>query len=83
MNPSVLAVALSRPEQALIDQANHVMFGMQYETANIVSYSISSSGVLTPVTQLGPPVSGAQPLGEALNASQRVLYVSFPVPSSV
>ncbi len=76
---SLSLVALSRPEQAVMDQADNVMFGVQYETANIVSYQVGATGVLTTVTKLGPPVAGAQPLGAALNPSQRVFYVSFPV----
>ncbi len=72
-------VPLSRPEQAVMDQADNVMFGVQYETSDIVSYQVGATGALTPVTQLGPPVAGAQPLGAVLNPSQRVFYVSFPV----
>src|SRR5581483_6289826 len=72
-------VPLSRPEQAVMDQADNVMFGVQYETSDIVSYQVGATGTLTSVTQLGPPVAGAQPLGAVLNPSQRVFYVSFPV----
>lgn len=76
---SVPLAALSRPEQAVMDQADNVMFGVQYETSEIVSYQIGGTGTLSAVTHLGPPVAGAQPLGSVLNPSQRVLYVSFPV----
>jgi 6-phosphogluconolactonase (cycloisomerase 2 family) len=76
---SVPLVALSRPEQAVMDQADNVVIGVQYETSNIVSYQIGATGALTTVTKLGPPIAGAQPLGSVLNPNQRVLYVSFPV----
>ena len=67
--------------QALVQPANNLVFTLEYETALIASYRVGASGSLTKVSQLGPPASGMNPLGEARHPTQNVLYVGYPTSS--
>jgi 6-phosphogluconolactonase (cycloisomerase 2 family) len=73
----------SMPSQALVQPANNLVFTLEYETAKITSYRVGATGTLTKVSQLGPPASGMNPLGEARHPTQNVLYVGYPTSSVV
>ncbi len=49
----------------------------------ITSRVLQGEGVLSQVSQLSPPTFGADPLGEALHPSQRVLYVGLPTVNQI
>jgi 6-phosphogluconolactonase (cycloisomerase 2 family) len=71
------------PSQALVQPANNLVFTLEYETANITSYRLGATGTMTKVSQLGPPASGMNPLGEARHPTQNVVYVGYPTSSLV
>ena len=73
----------SMPSQAMVQAANNLVFTLEYETATITSYRVSATGALTKVSQLGPPGSGMNPLGEAGHPTQNVFYVGYPTSSLV
>ena len=71
------------PSQALVQPANNLVFTLEYETALISSYRVGATGSLTRVSQLGPPASGMNPLGEARHPTQNVFYVGYPTSSLI
>lgn len=77
-NSLISLPAGSSPGQALIRKNGKLVFTLEFLLPAITSHVFQGKGVMAQVSQLNPPISGADPLGEALHPTQRVLYVGLP-----
>jgi 6-phosphogluconolactonase (cycloisomerase 2 family) len=73
----------SSPAQALVRKNGRLVFTLEFLAPTITSWVFKGQGILSQVSQVSPPISGADPLGEALHPTQRVLYVALPTVNQI
>ncbi len=65
----------SSPAQVLMWPRGSVVFGLEFKTSRIATYSFNKQGLMTELSFVGPPpTSGGEFLGEILHPKKRILY---------
>lgn len=71
------------PAQALIRSRGHLLFGLEFKAARLVSYRLNLNGTMTELSSVNPPTADDLFLGEVHHPSRRIIYVGLPGTSQV
>ena len=73
----------SSPSQALVRNKGHLLFGMEFKAARLVSYRLNLDGTMSSLSSVSPPTDGDVFLGEIHHPTRKIIYVGLPGTSQV
>jgi 6-phosphogluconolactonase (cycloisomerase 2 family) len=79
LNPgSTIDLAVgSSPSQTLIWPKGHVVFGLEFQTSRIATFSFDQAGFMTELSAVTPPTENNLFLGEVLHPAKKILYAGL------